>query len=64
MCIRDRGNPGAPGGSGTAAGGADASGADAAQLHARRTACREEARNKKLVGAQKTTFIKNCIAAK
>jgi hypothetical protein len=37
---------------------------EAAAKHARRTACLKEAKTKKLVGAQKTLFIKDCIAAR
>jgi hypothetical protein len=36
---------------------------DAAAKHAKRTACRKNAKAKKLVGDQKTTFIKDCVAA-
>jgi hypothetical protein len=36
---------------------------DAAAKHARRTACLKEAKAKKLVGAAKTSFVKNCVAA-
>jgi|HubBroStandDraft_1064217.scaffolds.fasta_scaffold845659_1 hypothetical protein len=36
---------------------------DAAAKHAKRTACLKQARAKKLVGAQKTAFIKDCAAA-
>jgi len=36
---------------------------DAAAKHAKRTACRKNAKVKKLVGDQKTTYIKNCVAA-
>ena len=36
---------------------------DAAAKHAKRTACLKSAKAKKLVGAQKTAFIKDCIAA-
>src|SRR5580700_9650553 len=45
---------------------ATASGAasgDAAAKHAKRTACLKDAKTKKLVGAEKTSFLKNCIAA-
>jgi hypothetical protein len=35
---------------------------DAAAKHAKRTACLKEARAKKLVGAQKTAYIKDCAA--
>jgi hypothetical protein len=35
----------------------------AAKKHAKRTACLKDAKSKKLVGADKTAFIKNCIAA-
>jgi len=36
---------------------------DAAAKHAKRTACLKDAKTKKLVGADKTEFLKNCIAA-
>ena len=36
---------------------------EAAARHARRTNCLKEAREHKLVGAGKTTFIKSCIDA-
>jgi predicted small lipoprotein YifL len=36
---------------------------DAAAKHAKRTACIKTAKAKKLVGAQKTAFIKECMAA-
>jgi psiF repeat len=36
---------------------------DAAAKHARRTACLKDAKTKKLVGAEKTSFLKTCIAA-
>jgi hypothetical protein len=36
---------------------------EAAARHAKRTACIKQARAKKLVGAQKTAFIKGCIGA-
>jgi hypothetical protein len=35
----------------------------AAKKHAKRTACLKDAKSKKLVGADKTSFLKNCIAA-
>jgi hypothetical protein len=35
---------------------------DAAAKHAKRTACLKEAKTKKLMGADKTSFLKNCIA--
>jgi hypothetical protein len=34
---------------------------DDAAKHAKRTACLKEAKIRKLVGADKTTFIKNCM---
>lgn len=40
----------------------DSSGPDAAVLHAKRTACRKEARAKKLVGPKKDAYIKDCVA--
>jgi hypothetical protein len=36
---------------------------DAAAKHAKRTACLKNAKTKKLVGAEKTSFLKSCIAA-
>lgn len=36
---------------------------DAAAQHAKRTACLKAAWDKKLLGADKTSFIKDCIAA-
>jgi hypothetical protein len=35
---------------------------DAAAKHAKRTACLKDAKVKKLVGAEKTAFLRNCIA--
>jgi hypothetical protein len=36
---------------------------DAAARHAKRTSCLREARSRKLIGAEKTAFLKNCIDA-
>jgi hypothetical protein len=36
---------------------------EAAARHAKRTACINQARAKKLVGAQKSSYIKGCIGA-
>jgi hypothetical protein len=36
---------------------------DAAAKHAKRTACLKDAKAKKLVGAEKSAFLKNCIPA-
>jgi hypothetical protein len=36
--------------------------ADAAARHVKRTACLKEAKTKKLIGADKTAFLKSCIA--
>jgi hypothetical protein len=36
---------------------------DAAEKHAQRTACLKEARARKLLNAEKTSFLKDCIAA-
>jgi hypothetical protein len=36
---------------------------DAAAKHVKRTACLRETRAKKLVGAEKTAFLKSCIDA-
>ena len=46
----------------TASAGEPAAG-DAAAKHAKRTACLKDAKSKKLVGAEKNAFVKNCIAA-
>jgi hypothetical protein len=45
------------------AGGASSADNDAAARHAKRAACINQARAKKLVGAQKTAYIKGCIGA-
>jgi hypothetical protein len=37
--------------------------ADAAAKHAQRTACLKETKARKLVGAEKTAFLKSCIDA-
>lgn len=50
----------APGTAGPAAASASN---DAAAKHAKRTACLKSAKTKKLVGADKTAFLKSCIAA-
>lgn len=34
---------------------------DAAAKHAKRTACLKSAKEKKLVGAQKSAFVKDCV---
>jgi hypothetical protein len=36
---------------------------DAAAKHAKRTACLKDAKAKKLVGAEKTEFLRSCMAA-
>jgi hypothetical protein len=51
----------APGPAATA--GAAATPSDAAAKHAKRTACLKDAKAKKLVGADKTSFLNACIAA-
>jgi len=38
-------------------------GSEDAIRHAKRAACRKDARDKKLVGAEKTAYIKDCTAA-
>jgi hypothetical protein len=35
----------------------------AAKKHAKRTACLKDAKSRKLLGADKTSFLKSCIAA-
>jgi hypothetical protein len=60
---------GAPGGASAASKpsamtpAAAAAGDAAAKKHAKRTACLKDAKSKKQVGADKTAFLKNCIAA-
>jgi hypothetical protein len=41
----------------------DAFAAQAAARHARRVACLKEARDKKLVGAGKNSYVKDCVGA-
>jgi hypothetical protein len=36
---------------------------DAPARHARRTACLKDAKSKKLVGAQRDAYVKNCVGA-
>jgi psiF repeat len=36
---------------------------DDAAKHAKRTACLKDAKNKKLIGADRSAFLKDCIAA-
>ena len=36
---------------------------DAAAKHLKRTACLKEAKTKKLIGAEKTAFLKSCVEA-
>jgi hypothetical protein len=38
------------------------SGSDAAARHAKRTACLKDAKAKKLVGANRTAYVKGCVA--
>jgi len=45
-------------------GGTSPSADEAAARHAKRTACLKNARVKKLVGAQRTSYVKQCMAAK
>jgi hypothetical protein len=47
----------------TPAAPAAAPSADAAAKHAKRTACLKEAKARKLVGADKTSFLKDCMTA-
>jgi hypothetical protein len=50
---------GAPGAAPAATAAAD----DAAAKHAKRTACLAQAKAQKLVGAEKTAYLKSCIDA-
>jgi hypothetical protein len=36
---------------------------DAAEKHAKRTACLKDAKSRKLVGPQKTAFLKDCMSS-
>jgi hypothetical protein len=55
--------PATPAPSSTAA-SSDRFAAEAAARHAKRTACIAEAKSKKLVGADRNTYIKNCLDAR
>ncbi|HEV7610860.1 MAG TPA: PsiF family protein [Steroidobacteraceae bacterium] len=46
----------------SASAAAAAPSADAAAKHAKRTVCLKEAKAKKLLGAEKTAFLKTCMA--
>jgi hypothetical protein len=54
--------PAAPAAAAIPAAGTSADG-DAAAKHAKRTACLKNAKAQKLVGAKKTAFVKDCVAA-
>ncbi len=57
----------APAGSGAdmpAAGVPTAADTEAAAKHEKRTACRKQAQARRLVGAEKDSFLKSCVAAK
>jgi hypothetical protein len=54
--------PSTPAAPSAAAPPAPADGSDAAAKHAKRTACLQEARTKKLVGEARTAYVKNCVA--
>jgi hypothetical protein len=47
----------------TATPASTAAAGDAAAKHAKRTACLKEAKARKLLGAEKTAFLKDCIGA-
>lgn len=47
-----------------AAGAPTAADTEAAAKHEKRTACRKQAKAKRLVGAEKDSFLKSCVAAK
>lgn len=53
----------APATAAPAAPGPATAGSDAAARHAKRTACLKEAKAKKLLGPDKTAYIKSCITA-
>ena len=55
--------PAAPVPPGAAVPAVAAPSSDAAAKHAKRTACLKSAKAKKLVGADKTSFLNACIAA-
>jgi hypothetical protein len=56
-------SPAAPAPAASPAAKAPAPTGDAAAKHAKRTQCLREAKAKKLVGADKTVFLKGCIEA-
>jgi hypothetical protein len=47
----------------TSAPAPDPAASDAAVRHAKRTACLKEAKAKKLLGAARNSFVKDCLAA-
>lgn len=53
----------APGATPAATTAATTAADDAAAKHAKRTACLAQAKAQKLVGAEKTAYLKNCIDA-
>jgi hypothetical protein len=55
-------SPTTPAAAAIPAAGASADG-DAAAKHAKRTACLKNAKTQKLVGAKRTAFVKDCVAA-
>jgi len=52
-----------PASTATAASASTAMAGDAAAKHAKRTACLKETKARKLLGAEKTAFLKDCIGA-
>jgi predicted small lipoprotein YifL len=63
LAVGSSGPPASPPANVTASpASAPAAEGDAAAKHAKRTACIKTAKEKKLVGAQKTAFIKECMA--
>jgi hypothetical protein len=55
--------PAAPAASTPVAANTAGADSDAAAKHAKRTACLKDAKTKKLLGAQKTAYVKDCVAA-
>jgi len=61
--LAPAGTPAAAVGAPDASGAGRASADAAAARHAKRTECLKQAKSKKLVGAQKTGYIKDCLAS-
>jgi hypothetical protein len=63
LASADSSAPAAAPAAGTASGVAPLAADAAAAKHAKRTACLKQAKDKKLVGADKSAFLKDCMDA-